>query len=169
MAKSVIINGVTYSDVPQVAIPLAGGSGSATFFETSGDDVAAADVKNGKKYHGASGSGVGNMPTYESGADSGTITTAAGTIQIAAGWHDGNGEVDIDQTGIVSENIKNGAAILGVPGKSTVVDTELASGGAGASQILNGYKAWVNGVQYTGSLTTPTVSQDASTKVLTIV
>lgn len=35
MAKNVKINGVTYSDVPSVEIPLAAGGGNAEFFDTS--------------------------------------------------------------------------------------------------------------------------------------
>lgn len=35
MAKNVVIRGTTYSDVPAVQIPLAGGSGSAEFTDTS--------------------------------------------------------------------------------------------------------------------------------------
>lgn len=35
MAKSVIIRGVTYSDVPSVEIPLSSGQGNAEFFDTS--------------------------------------------------------------------------------------------------------------------------------------
>lgn len=34
MAKNVIINGVSYSDVPYVEIPLSGGSGKLAFAET---------------------------------------------------------------------------------------------------------------------------------------
>ena len=35
MAKSVVIRGVTYSDVPSVEIPLSSGQGNAEFFDTS--------------------------------------------------------------------------------------------------------------------------------------
>ena len=35
MAQNVIINGVTYSNVPSVNIPLDAGGGNATFFDTS--------------------------------------------------------------------------------------------------------------------------------------
>ena len=45
MAKRVIINGVTYPDVPEVKIPLANEAGNALFYETSGNDVADGDVK----------------------------------------------------------------------------------------------------------------------------
>lgn len=35
MAKNVIINGVTYSNVPSVEIPISGGTGNAEFVDTS--------------------------------------------------------------------------------------------------------------------------------------
>lgn len=35
MAKNVKINGVTYSDVPSIEIPLANATGDAEFFDTS--------------------------------------------------------------------------------------------------------------------------------------
>lgn len=42
MAKNVKINGVTYENVPQVSIPLAAGSGTADFYDTSAATAAAA-------------------------------------------------------------------------------------------------------------------------------
>ena len=171
MAQSVVINGVTYSDVPQVEIPLSDSTGNATFYDTSGDDVARSDVRSGVKYHGASGGTTGNATDYTSGADSGTISTVAGSVTIASGFHDGNGSVSIaaaEQAKIVSGSIKAGVTILGVQGASNVVDTTIASGGAGAAQILNGYYGYVNGSLIQGSMTAATVSQDSSTKVLSI-
>ena len=172
MAKSVKINGVTYADVPQVDIPLADNSGDdATFYETSGASVSAGDVKQGVTFHGANGADTGTMSKYESGADDGDISTVAGTVPIGAGYHDGSGSVGIasaEQAKIVSGNIRNGVTVLGVSGKSTVVDTEIASDGAAAGQILSGKKAYVNGSIITGSMTAATVSQDSTTKVLSI-
>ena len=49
-----------------------------------------------------------------------------------------------------------------------VVDTTISSSAAGESNIINGYKAYVNGALVTGSATVPTIAQDSSTKVLTI-
>lgn len=58
--KTVIINGVTYTDVPQVNIPTPN-SGTAIFYETSGANVSQGDILNGKIAYGASGSVVGNL------------------------------------------------------------------------------------------------------------
>lgn len=168
MAESVRINGIVYADVPQVDIPKAEGTGDASFYLTEGDDVAANDVLAGKKYHGAAGSGTGTMSN--NGDVSGNISTKAGTVNIPAGYTSG-GTVGIDsaeQAKIVSGNIKSGINILGVPGKSTIVDTEIATDAASAATVLSGKKAFVNGTQVTGTMTAATVTQDSSTKVLSI-
>lgn len=57
--KTVIINGVTYTNVPQVNIPTA--DGTATFFETSNANVTSGDILNGKTAFGASGSVTGTL------------------------------------------------------------------------------------------------------------
>lgn len=60
MAQNVIINGVTYQNVPEVDIPKSGG-GSAKFYDTAGADITAADLRNGKKGFGTDGEVTGNM------------------------------------------------------------------------------------------------------------
>lgn len=47
MAKNVLINGVTYSAVPSVTIPLADNSGNADFFDTSDATATAAKIMSG--------------------------------------------------------------------------------------------------------------------------
>ena len=56
--------------------------------------------------------------------------------------------------------------ILGVSGKSSVVDTGDATAAAGT--IISGNTAYAHGTKVTGDRTTVTVSQDSLTKVLTI-
>ena len=170
MSKSVKINGVTYSDVPSVDIPLSSGSGDATFYETSGDTAAAADVLAGKTVHSAAGAVNGSMTN--NGAVSGTIATKAGVYTIPAGYHNGSGTVQIDsteQTKIIAANIKSGITILGIVGSSMVIDTTISSNAATASTIMLGKTAYVNGALITGTASVPTVSQDSTTKVLTII
>ena len=55
MAKNVVINGASYNAVPYVNIPLAGGGGNATFYETSDATEAAANILAGYSAYGASG------------------------------------------------------------------------------------------------------------------
>lgn len=133
MAQNVIINGVTYQNVPEVDIPKSG-SGTAKFYDTASADAAQGDILTGKKAYGASGEISGSMAN--NGSTSGTISTKAGTVTIPAGYTSG-GTVSIsstEQAKIVASNIKSGVTILG----------------------------------QAGSLALPTISQDSTTKVLSI-
>ena len=133
MAQNVIINGVTYQNVPEVDIPKSG-SGTAKFYDTSSADITSDHVLTGKTAFGASGSVSGGMAN--NGSTSGTITTKAGTVSIPAGYTSG-GTVSIsstEQAKIIAGNIKSGVTILG----------------------------------QAGSLSLPTISQDSTTKILSI-
>lgn len=133
MAQNVVINGVTYQNVPEVDIPKSG-SGTAKFYDTSSADITSADVLTGKTGFGSSGSVSGGMAN--NGSTSGTISTKAGTVSIPSGYTSG-GTVSIDsteQSKITAGNIKSGVTILGV----------------------------------SGSLALPTISQDGTTKILSI-
>jgi len=167
MAKNVLINGVTYSDVPQVDIPLAAGSGNASFYDTSDADAAQGNVLSGKTYY-KDGKKTGSMPN--NGDTSGTISTKAGTVSVPAGYTSG-GTVGIDateQAKIIAANIKKGVTILGQQGGNYIIDTELSSGAASAPTIVSGYSAFVNGEKVDGSATLPVISQDSTSKVLSI-
>lgn len=59
MAKNVVINGNSYNAVPYVNIPLAGGGGNATFYETSDATAQAANILYGYSAYGANGKIVG--------------------------------------------------------------------------------------------------------------
>ena len=133
MAQNVIINDVTYNNVPEVDIPKSGG-GTAKFYDTAGATAAAADLLTGKSAYGASGSISGSMAN--NGSTSGTISTKAGTVTIPAGYTTG-GTVSLASAAIsdcVASNILTGKSILGV----------------------------------SGSLAMPSISQDSTTKVLSI-
>ena len=133
MAQNVIINGVTYQNVPEVDIPKSG-SGTAKFYDTAGADAAAGDILATKKAFGSSGEITGSMAN--NGSTSGTISTKAGTVTIPAGYTTG-GTVSIsstEQAKIIASNIKSGVTILG----------------------------------QAGSLALPTISQDSTTKILSI-
>ncbi len=115
MAQNVIINNVTYQNVPEVDIPKSGG-GTAKFYDTAGANAASADLLLGKTAYGPSGEISGSMAN--NGSTSGTISTKAGTVQIPAGYTSG-GTVSIDpaeQAKIIASNIKNGVRLLGVDG-----------------------------------------------------
>lgn len=133
MAQNVIINGVTYQNVPEVDIPKST-SGTAKFYDTAGADASGADILTGKTAFNASGSVSGSVAN--NGSTSGTISTKAGTVTIPAGYTTG-GTVSIsstEQSKIIASNIKSGVTLLGVA----------------------------------GSLSLPSISQDSTTKILSI-
>ena len=133
MAQNVIINGVTYQNVPEVDIPKST-SGTAKFYDTASANITSADVLTGKTGYGSNGEVQGGMAN--NGSTSGTISTKAGTVTIPSGYTSG-GTVAIsstEQSKIVAGNIKSGVTLLGVA----------------------------------GSLSLPTISQDSTTKILSI-
>ena len=113
MAQNVVINGVTYSNVPEVDIPKSG-SGTAKFYDTAGADAAAGDILSGKIAYNASGSVTGNMAN--NGATGGTIGAKAGTYTIPAGYTSGGTVSLTNVSDCVSGNILSGKSILGVSG-----------------------------------------------------
>ena len=130
---SVVINGVTYANCPEVDIPKSGG-GTAKFYDATDANAAAANVLSGKKFVGASGEDTGTMAN--NGATSGSISTKAGTVAIPAGYTTG-GTVSLDSsavTDLVAANLLSGKTVLGVA----------------------------------GSLSMPSISQDSTTKILSI-
>lgn len=133
MAQNVVINGVTYQNVPEVDIPKST-SGTAKFYDTASANITSADVLTGKTGYGANGEVQGGMAN--NGSTSGTISTKAGTVSIPSGYTSG-GTVSIassEQSKIIAGNIKSGVTLLGVA----------------------------------GSLSLPTISQDSTTKILSI-
>ena len=131
MAQNVIINGVTYNDVPEVDIPKNGG-GTAKFYDTASADAAAGDILTGKTAYGASGAVPGSMAN--NGATGGTIGTKSGTYTIPAGYTSGGTVALTNVSDLTSANLLSGKSVLGV----------------------------------NGGLTVPTISQDGTTKVLSI-
>lgn len=128
---SIIINNVTYSDVPEIDVPKAGG-GTAKFYDTSSATGTAAHLLTGDKLYGAAGEVQGSM--VNNGATGGTIGTKAGTYTIPAGFTSGGSVSLTNVSDCLAQNILTGKSILGV----------------------------------NGSLSMPSISQDSSTKVLTI-
>lgn len=127
MAQNVVINGVTYSDVPEVDIPKSGG-GTAKFYDTSGADATSSDLLSGTTAFGSTGSISGGMTN--NGATGGTISTKAGTVTIPAGYTSG-GTVkisDTEQAKIVASNIKSGVTILGQAGSLALPSISQDSG-----------------------------------------
>lgn len=118
MAQNVVINGVTYQNVPEVDIPKSGG-GTAKFYDTAGATAAAADILTGKTAYSANGTVNGSMAN--NGSTSGTIGTVAGTVQIPAGYTTGGTVSLTNVADCVAANILSGKSILGVAGTLSMV------------------------------------------------
>lgn len=84
MAKNVVINGVTYQDVPSVQIPLSGASGNAEFFDTSDATL----NSGGKMLSGNTAYANGVKYTGSISTKTGTDITASGdTVTVPAGYY----------------------------------------------------------------------------------
>lgn len=84
MSKSVIINGVTYADVPYVNIPLSTGGGNAKFVDTDSGDALAGDIRSGKKAWVDGNEVTGSVPE-KAAAD---VTVSGKTVTVPAGLYD---------------------------------------------------------------------------------
>lgn len=142
MAQNVVINGVSYSNCPEVDIPKSGG-GTAKFYDTTGANMIAADLRNGKKGFGATGEVTGSMTeksatTYHPSTSDQTINASqylAGAQTIKA----------VTLSNLLAQYIAQGVTVK--VGDSTDDDC-VAS--------------------VTGTLSSAVVSQDSTTKVLSI-
>lgn len=130
MAQNVVINGVTYQNVPKVQIPKSG-SGTAEFIDTTD-----ATLDNGNKM-------LNNVTAYANG------TKYTGSIQSKSAQT--YTPTTSDQT-IASGQYLSGAQII--KGDANLVAGNIAAG----VQIFG----------VTGSLSSATISQDGTTKVLSI-
>ena len=219
MAKSVVINGVTYADVPSVEIPLSGTSGTAEFFDTSDATLdSGAKMLNGYtsyadgvKYTGsiatktgsdisASGDTVtvpaGYYASQQTKAVSAGSATAPATISgSSASLSTGTNTLTLSKTISVTPSVTAGYVASGTAGNSSVSLTasvttkaaatitpgtsnqEIASGtyltgkqtiSGDANLVAGNIKSGVSIFGVAGSLTSATVSQDSTTKVLSI-
>lgn len=139
---SVVINGITYASCPEVDIPKSG-SGTAKFYYTGDSNGVAADLRNGKKMFGANGEVTGSMA--EKSAASYNPSTAEQTIN-SAQYLTGNQTIRaVTISGLSSAVIANGVTVkIGCSADDDCV------------------------ASYTGTLSAAVISQDSTTKVLSI-
>lgn len=72
---------------------------------------------------------------------------------------------------IINGNSYNGVPSVRIPlssGSGSAVFYDTSDATVGAEQIVTGYYAYGSSGKITGQLTVPTISQDTTTKVLTI-
>ena len=142
MAQNVVVNGVTYQNCPEVDIPKSGG-GTAKFYDTSGADMVAADLRNGKKGFGPNGEITGSMT--EKSTASYKPSTSDQTIQGSQYLSGAQTIKAVTLANLLAQYIAQGVTVK--VGCDTDDDC-VAS--------------------VTGSLTSAVVSQDSTTKVLSI-
>ena len=130
MAQNVVINGVTYQNVPEVDIPKSGG-GTAKFTDITDTTATAGDVLSSKYFYTSGGTKTQGSIASKSSSD---LTASTLTVTAPAGYYASAATKTCSDANLVSGNIKSGVTLLGVA----------------------------------GSLSSPTISQDSSTKVLSI-
>lgn len=142
MAQNVIINGVTYANVPEVNIPKSGG-GTARFYDNSEANVTSPDIRGGKK----------------AGTDTGIITGTMAEKSVAS-----YNPSTTDQTINANQYLAGAQTIRGV-----------TTSNLSAQYIANGVTIKVGCsadddcvASVTGTLQSPVVSQDSTTKILSI-
>lgn len=142
MAKNVKIRDVVYNSVPSVDIPQNGG-GTAKFYDTSTADAGTADVRNGKVFFGSSGESTGTMS--EKAAATISPSTSAQTIN-AGQYLAGAQTIEA----VTTSNLSASNIVAGVVVKvGTTSDDDRIASVTGTAQI-------------------PVISQDSTTKVLSI-
>ena len=219
MAKNVVINGVTYQNVPSVNIPLSGASGNAEFFDTSDATLDAGGkmlsgntaYANGTKYTGtiatksssditASGDTVTipagyyasqNTKSVGSGSASGPSTVSGTSATVSTGTNTLTLSKTISITPVVTAGyVASGTATNASVSLTASVTTkaaatitpstsnqEIAAGtyltgkqtiSGDANLVATNIKSGVSIFGVAGSLTSATVSQDSTTKILSI-
>lgn len=219
MAQNVVINGVTYQNVPSVEIPTSGGGDNAVFVDTSDATLASGGsmlsgvtaYSDGTKYTGtitsksssdltASGatvtvpagyyssqaskavaSGSATAPTSISGT-SASLTTGSNTITltksvsvtpvVSAGYVASGTAANSSVSLTATVTTKAAATITPGTSAQTIAAGTYLTGAqtiAGdADLVASNIKSGVEIFGVTGTLTSASVSQDATTKVLTI-
>ncbi len=129
-------------------------NGTSFFVKAAAEGTAlASKVLTGYTFSNNSDTGIsGSMPNRAGDVAAVSYHRDGTSIHVipAQGYTDGSDDASvITDADFVTGNIKSGANIFGLGGKTEVVDT--SSGTAVAANIRKDYKAWSGGVEYTGT------------------
>ena len=162
MAQSVIINGVTYSEVKEVRVPLASNPSEIIIYPNTDDaDAVAGSIKNGETAYVQGKKVTGTMPV--NAAVGKTLDASTTSVQIPAGYTPG-GEVSVQLETKSVTPTKSAQDITPASGKvlgkvtvaaipAQYITTTDAT--AEAADIKKGETAYVNGTKVTGTHTDP--------------
>ncbi|RII32864.1 hypothetical protein D2A34_21965 [Clostridium chromiireducens] len=123
------------------------GLGAKTILDTLGNSITSGGLKAGLPYH-LSYNGTNFIVLGKGGG--GDATAAQILLGKKATVDSGLVTGTLDLTNLVTDNIKSGVTINGVPGKSSVVDTSDAT--ATSAQMLYNSTGYVNGSKITGTI-----------------
>lgn len=142
MAQNVVINSIQYNGVPQVSIPKVGG-GTATFYDNSEANISTADIRSGKK--GGSSTGIITGTMTEKSAATYNPSTSAQTINANQYLAGAQTIAAVTTTNLSAQYIASGVTVkVGCSADDDCV------------------------ASVTGSLSSAVISQDSTTKVLSI-
>ena len=119
----ITINGVDYTDVPRIDVPITNDNTNASFYDTSGDTATAADVMSGKTFHGANGADVGTATASEPSLQNKTVYAKESEQSVSCdSGYDGLGTVTVKEDGM-AKLAYNKSDVLATP---TYIDMDEA-------------------------------------------
>lgn len=154
MAKNVIINGVTYSNVPHVDIPLAAGGGNAVFIDTDDATAAAGDIIAGKTAY-SGGDKITGTIAVKSGTD---VTVSGKTVSVPAGMYGSAVEKSVADGAVTTSATLSGSVVGDTVSDYPITATPSATVTAGYVQSAGSGSAVTKYVQTEEKTVTPSVS-----------
>ena len=117
MAKSVVINGVTYADVPSVLIPLSGTTGDAEFVDTSDATLSS----GGQMLSGVTAYANGTKVTGSVASKSSTDLTVSGdTVTAPAGLYSSSASASVAAGSVTAPSTITGTSASVSTGSNTL-------------------------------------------------
>ena len=159
-----LTSGTSGIRMPSFLEPASGQASSGrTLDEIRGKLPALDDASGAEPAHVATGKTYWGLTSGQWGLKTGAMATqvfSPDSATVSAGYYQATTLTTVDPD-LATGNIRAGVTLFGVSGKTSVVDT--SSGDATAGNILSGRKAWVDGVEVTGTMITQTLSPDSAT------
>ena len=124
MAKNVVINSVTYSDVPYVEIPLSGSSGNAEFYDTSDATLSSGDQMLASYTAYADGTKYTGTIAAKTGTD---ITASGDTVTVPAGYYSSQQTKAVASGSATAPSTITGTSATVTPGTNTLTLSKTVS------------------------------------------